>query len=153
MNMVFITGFLLGCIPVFGAHSWFEWTAIASGVLFVQGVYCYGSVEVMRKPSEEEMKRRETGSIVRFEERRDERGFATHSCHICWGSHACCLERGHAGEHICDCSVEDGILLPHMDDSDSVPSAEDIEMGYDTSGNVGRAPYYGPNTNFYGEGE
>lgn len=99
----------------------------------------------MRKPLPDEMQRRPTYSTVSFEERRDEKGRMTHDCRVYWGSHGCDLERGHAGEHICGCSVEEGVdggaLLPHMDDADA---AED-------SGNVGRAPYYGPDTNFYGE--
>lgn len=60
-------------------------------------------------------------------------------CRVYWGSHGCYRERGHEGEHRCSCAFdENGILLPHMD--------EDAEAG-----NVGRAPYYGPETNFYGE--
>lgn len=64
-------------------------------------------------------------------------------CRVYWGSHGCCLPRGHEGEHLCTCTFEgddpaNGALLPHMDDDD-------------TNGNVGRAPYYGPSTNFYGE--
>lgn len=59
-------------------------------------------------------------------------------CRVYWGSHGCCLERGHDGEHLCICTfAEDGSLLPHMDDDDN--------------GNVGRAPYYGPDTRFYGD--
>lgn len=63
-------------------------------------------------------------------------------CRVYWGSHGCWLERGHDGEHLCPCTFdEDGKLLPHMDDPAADPD----------SGNVGRAPYYGPGTNFYGE--
>lgn len=66
-------------------------------------------------------------------------------CDVCWGSHACDLERGHEGEHLCSCTFfENGELVPHM--NDCPPELED-EWG----GNVGRAPYYGSTTNFYGE--
>lgn len=62
-----------------------------------------------------------------------------HYCRVYWGSHGCSLARGHEGEHVCDCSIApDGSLLPHMNDAPG-------------SGNVGRAPYYGPDTRFYGE--
>jgi hypothetical protein len=50
------------------------------------------------------------------------------------------LERGHEGDHICDFSIDvDGNLRPHRD----APGADTV--------NVGRAPYYGPQTLFYGE--
>jgi hypothetical protein len=50
------------------------------------------------------------------------------------------LERGHEGDHICDCSIDvDGNLLPHRD----APGAD--------IANVGRPPYYGPQTLFCGE--
>jgi hypothetical protein len=63
----------------------------------------------------------------------------SNKCRVYWGTHGCMLERGHSGDHLCSCSVdEDGSLLPHMN--------EDPE-----GGNVGRAPYYGPDTKFYGE--
>jgi hypothetical protein len=59
-------------------------------------------------------------------------------CRVYWGSHGCMLDRGHEGEHLCDCTFDgEGGLLPHMYDSDN--------------GNVGRAPYYGHGTHFYGE--
>jgi hypothetical protein len=50
-------------------------------------------------------------------------------CRVFWGSHGCCLSRGHEGPHLCECAGpdEDGVR------------------------NVGRPPYYGPNTTFYGE--
>lgn len=65
------------------------------------------------------------------------------ACRTYWGSHGCRLERGHDGEHLCDCTFnEDGSLKPHMDSPEGIA---------DDNGNVGRAPYYGPDTNFYGE--
>lgn len=52
-------------------------------------------------------------------------------CRVYWGSHGCSLERDHDGPHLCDCHVDakypDGVV------------------------NVGAPPYYGPETNFYGE--
>jgi hypothetical protein len=71
------------------------------------------------------------------------------TCRVYWGSHGCCLPRGHEGEHLCTCSFEDddpvnGALLPHANDSEP-------EDGHASNGNVGRAPYYGPDTIFYGE--
>lgn len=60
------------------------------------------------------------------------------TCRVYWGSHGCGLPRGHDGDHLCPCALdENGILLPHMNDAGN--------------GNVGRAPYYGPETRFYGE--
>lgn len=60
-------------------------------------------------------------------------------CRVYWGSHGCMLERGHEGGHFCTCTYgEDGEMLPHAS-----------ELG--DNGNVGRAPYYGPETCFYGE--
>lgn len=63
---------------------------------------------------------------------------APESCRVYWGSHGCMLERGHDGEHLCSCTFENGVMLPHMNDA----------PGF---GNVGRAPYYGAETRFYGE--
>lgn len=60
------------------------------------------------------------------------------ACRVYWGSHGCMLERGHDGEHLCSCTFVDGEMLPHMDDEPEF-------------GNVGRAPYYGDITRFYGE--
>lgn len=56
-------------------------------------------------------------------------------CRVYWGSHGCCLKRGHEGPHICDCAVED-------------PEPRDNADG---TVNVGAPPYYGPETRFYGE--
>ena len=50
-------------------------------------------------------------------------------CRVYWGSHGCDRPRGHDGPHQCD-------------------SCWDPE---DTDGYVGAWPYYGPETNFYGE--
>jgi hypothetical protein len=50
-------------------------------------------------------------------------------CRVYWGSHGCDLERGHTGEHVC--------LLCYDPD--------------DAGGYVGAPPYYGPDTQFYGE--
>jgi hypothetical protein len=63
-------------------------------------------------------------------------------CRVYWGSHGCYLPRDHEGPHLCICAhVDDDPskpLLPHMDDDPE-------------GGNVGRPPYYGPKTRFYGE--
>lgn len=65
-------------------------------------------------------------------------------CRVYWGSHGCCLPRGHEGDHLCECTFEDDdpdkAMLPHMDDTPG-----------EGNGNVGRPPYYGPDTNFFGE--
>lgn len=64
-------------------------------------------------------------------------------CRVYWGSHGCNLEFGHDGTHVCDCcdcpdGRHDGITAPTLvDDPDCIC--------------VARAPYYGPDTNFYGE--
>lgn len=64
-------------------------------------------------------------------------------CRVYWGSHGCCLERGHDGEHRCDCTWDwEGRLRAHSDD---------VPDDHEDSGNVGRAPYYGLDTHFYGE--
>lgn len=55
---------------------------------------------------------------------------AFETCRVYWGSHGCCLPRGHDGTCVCDCASGEtpaGVL------------------------NVGAAPYYGPDTGFYGE--
>lgn len=64
-------------------------------------------------------------------------------CRVYWGSHGCDLERAHTGGHICDCcdcpdGHHDGITAPE-------------EIGYPGVVCVARAPYYGPETVFYGE--
>lgn len=63
-------------------------------------------------------------------------------CRVYWGSHGCIFERGHDGPCLCTCTFVDDDptkpLLPHMDDDPE-------------NGNVGRPPYYGSDTWFYGE--
>lgn len=54
-------------------------------------------------------------------------------CRVYWGTHGCCLPRGHDGPHVCSCAFD---------------KAEDEEDGLV---NVGAPPYYGPETSFYGE--
>jgi hypothetical protein len=53
-------------------------------------------------------------------------------CRVYWGSHGCQHARGHDGPHECDCCVCDGAHT-------------------NTNGCVAGPPYYGPDTNFYGE--
>jgi hypothetical protein len=53
-------------------------------------------------------------------------------CRVYWGSHGCDLERGHDGHHFCNCCE----CTNHPDPD---------------SGCVGAYPYYGPETNFYGD--
>jgi hypothetical protein len=58
-------------------------------------------------------------------------------CRVYWGSHGCRLQRGHAGHHECECARDqDGNLEPKF---------------VDGAHNVGAYPWYGPDTNFYGE--
>lgn len=52
-------------------------------------------------------------------------------CRVYWGSHGCRLPRDHDGHHFCCCRCD-----CHPDPN---------------SGCVGAWPYYGPETNFYGE--
>lgn len=64
-------------------------------------------------------------------------------CRVYWGSHGCDLERGHDGSHVCSCcdcpdGAHDGMTAPRLSDEINVVC-------------VGRAPYYGPETRFYGE--
>lgn len=64
-------------------------------------------------------------------------------CRVYWGSHGCDLERGHEGSHVCACcdcppGHHDGVTAPYLVDDPDVLC-------------VSRAPYYGPDTNFYGE--
>ncbi len=53
-------------------------------------------------------------------------------CRVYWGSHGCRLERDHDGPCLCDCA------------EDPIPIEPNVK-------NVGGPPYYGPETNFYGE--
>lgn len=58
-------------------------------------------------------------------------------CRTYWGSHGCDLPKGHEGHHECDCCQcedhEKNSLLPNG------------------ARCVGKFPYYGPETSFYGE--
>ncbi len=53
------------------------------------------------------------------------------ACRVYWGSHGCVLPRGHEGdcECCCECDDQHGTTLCC----------------------VGKSPYYGPDTRFYGE--
>jgi len=53
-------------------------------------------------------------------------------CRVYWGSHGCDFERGHENPHACDCC-----------ECERHPDPD--------SGCVALPPYYGPDTNFYGE--
>ena len=55
-------------------------------------------------------------------------------CRVYWGSHGCDLERGHTAHHECGCC-----------------ECENHEEDHETYGCVGKYPYYGENTKFYGE--
>lgn len=57
-------------------------------------------------------------------------------CQVYWGSHGCELSRGHEGDCECTCCE----CINHPDDYDTI--------GYLC---VAKAPYYGPETNFYGD--
>jgi hypothetical protein len=56
-------------------------------------------------------------------------------CRVYWGTHGCNLERGHEGQHLCDCTCETHVGLDHPD----------------SNGCVCAYPFYGPETKFYGE--
>jgi hypothetical protein len=62
-------------------------------------------------------------------------------CRVYWGSHGCRFERGHDGQHECECARDEA--------GNPVPRVQEDEDGEFL--NVGRAPYYGPDTRFYGE--
>ena len=66
-------------------------------------------------------------------------GGPVEDCRVYWGSHGCCLVRGHAGDCICDCADD---LCADSECPNGTPTC---------SCNVGAAPYYGPGTVFYGE--
>lgn len=55
-------------------------------------------------------------------------------CRVYWGTHGCVLERGHHGHHWCSCCPDPA---QHPDGCEE--------------GCVGAWPYYGPQTNFYGD--
>lgn len=58
-------------------------------------------------------------------------------CRVYWGSHGCIFRRGHVQPHECDCcECENHELNPY--DEDGVLC-------------VGKPPYYGSDTKFYGE--
>jgi hypothetical protein len=64
-------------------------------------------------------------------------------CRVYWGSHGCKFDRGHDGLCECDCcdcpeGHHDGVTAPE-------------ELGYPGVHFVAKPPYYGPETNFYGE--
>lgn len=54
------------------------------------------------------------------------------TCPVCWGSHGCDRPRGHEGPHWCDCCD----CADHPDPD---------------SGCVVGPPYYGPDTEFFGD--
>lgn len=56
-------------------------------------------------------------------------------CEVYWGSHGCRFERGHEGGCECDCCTC----------GDRHPDAGDGVLC------VAKPPYYGPDTNFYGD--
>jgi hypothetical protein len=60
-------------------------------------------------------------------------------CEVYWGSHGCRLGRGHDGPHLCECAVENWREYP-----DGYSDADGVL-------NVGAPPYYGAETNFYGD--
>lgn len=60
-----------------------------------------------------------------------------HDCRVYWGSHGCHLERSHDGHHWCDCCECEGEHTDAPDDEGTIC--------------VASFPYYGPDTNFYGE--
>lgn len=60
-------------------------------------------------------------------------------CRVYWGSHGCGLTRGHIGPHVCTGCAYD-------------PDVDPTTRRYpDGTLNVGRPPYYGRDTKFYGE--
>lgn len=67
----------------------------------------------------------------------------TDRCRVYWGSHGCQLARDHAGPHECSCCT----CVDHTSDplhGSSDPEDEGVLC-------VAKPPYYGPDTQFYGE--
>lgn len=59
-------------------------------------------------------------------------------CDVYWGSHGCDLTRGHEGHHFCSCcDCDPHVTEPRLDGSFG-PC-------------VGAWPFYGPDTEFFGE--
>lgn len=58
------------------------------------------------------------------------------NCDVYWGSHGCHLDRGHSDPHFCCCDCTEG--KHPWDDEPGVVC-------------VGRFPYYGSLTRFYGD--
>ena len=58
------------------------------------------------------------------------------SCRVHWGTHGCCLRRGHhpGSPHVCACCA-----------------CKDHDGDHEENGCVACPPYYGPETKFYGE--
>jgi hypothetical protein len=67
------------------------------------------------------------------------RGGLENPCRVYWGSHGCHLERGHDPDCECDCCECENHPDPDPDNPGCAPSC------------VAKAPYYGPETRFYGE--
>jgi len=59
-------------------------------------------------------------------------------CDVYWGSHGCHRERGHEGDCECDCC--------HCGEHHPFPDWPDEDVLC-----VAKAPYYGPDTRFYGD--
>lgn len=59
-------------------------------------------------------------------------------CHVYWGSHGCHKQRGHEDDCECDCC--------HCGEHHPFPDWPDESVLC-----VAKAPYYGPETRFYGE--
>lgn len=56
-------------------------------------------------------------------------------CDTYWGSHGCFKQRGHEGHHVCTCCEDpSNHATDHLD-----------------TGCVGTYPYYGEDTNFFGD--
>lgn len=70
--------------------------------------------------------------ISRTERQLERRPAGWVDCDVYWGSHGCSLERGHDGDHWCYCC-----------DCENHPDHD--------SGCVAGPPYYGPDTNFFGD--
>ena len=59
------------------------------------------------------------------------------NCRVYWNTHGCQLERGHEGHHECDCCECENHELNNVDEDGVVC--------------VGKSPYYGDDTTFFGE--
>lgn len=80
--------------------------------------------------------------LLIWEQVSDNGSMTTNTCRVFWGSHGCELERGHAGHHECDCCD-----CPNHE----ATQGHAVDEDGDEFLCVGKHPYFGPSTRFFGE--